>query len=52
MYHMLGLNINVANQLLFVYKRLVSELQVFINPPINTIKATEFIQALEYTQKV
>lgn len=44
--------IDVANQLLFVYRGLLPELQVFINPLTNTIKVTEFIQALEEKQEI
>lgn len=38
---------NIINQLLLVYKSLISNFQVFITLSTNIIKAIKFIQALE-----
>lgn len=53
MYHDLGCNIvEVANQLSFTYKGLVSKLQVFVISSIDTKKTTNFIYAIEEKQKI
>ena len=53
MRHGIGCNIvNVANQLSFAYRCLVSELRVFISPPTESTKAADFICALEEKQEV
>lgn len=44
MYYGLECNIiDITNKLLFIYKRLASEFQIFITPPANTNKAIDFI---------
>lgn len=47
MQHNIGCNIiDVANQLFFTYQGLVPELRVFVSPPIELTKATDFIYSL------
>ena len=49
----IGCNIiDVANQLSFAYRGLASEHQVFVSPPTELTKATNFIRALEKKQEV
>lgn len=53
MRHGIGCNIvNVANQLSFAYRGLALELQVFVTPPTEATKASDFIRALKEKQEV
>ncbi len=50
-WHGIGYNIvDADNQLSFVYRGLAPELRLFISPPTNTTKVSNFIQALEEKQ--
>ncbi len=49
----IGCNIiDVANQLSFAYRGLALELRVFVTPPTESIKASDFIYVLKKKQKV
>ena len=53
MRHGIGCNIvDVANQLSFAYRGLAPELRVFVMPPTESTKASDFICALEEKQEV
>ncbi len=43
--------VDAANQLSFAYQKLAPELRLFISPPTNTTKVSDFIQALEEKQE-
>ncbi len=50
--HRIDCNIvDAANQLSFAYRGLAPELRLFISPPTNTTKVSDFIQALEEKQQ-
>lgn len=52
-WHSIGYNIiDIANQLFFAYKGIVSELWVFVLPPTESKKAADFICMFEEKQKV
>ena len=53
MRHRIGCNIvDVPNQLSFAYKRLAPKLRVFVSPPTESTKASDFIWALKEKQEV
>ncbi len=53
MRHGIGCNIvNIVNQLSFAYRSLAPELRVFVTPPTESTKASDFIRALEEKQEV
>lgn len=53
MRHGIGCNIvDVANQLSFTYRNIAPELRVFIFPPTESIRAADFIRALEKKQEI
>ncbi len=53
MRHGIGYNIvDVANQLFFAYRGIAPKLRVFVSPPTESTKASDFIRALEKKQKV
>ncbi len=53
MRHGIGCNIvDVANQLSFAYRGLAPELRIFVSPPTESTKATDFIRTLEEKQEV
>ena len=51
--HGIGCNIvDVANQLSFAYRTIAPELRVFVSPPTEVMRASDFISALEEKQEV
>ena len=49
----IGCNITkVANQLSFAYRRLSPELRVFVAPPTESTRITDFMRTLEEKQEV
>lgn len=53
MRHKIGYNIvDVTNQLFFIYRGIAPELRVFVLPPTEITKASDFVRALEEKQEV